>query len=54
MKTAKEQPARVPSERGINVRNLPLGTRELIAKKAAQMRLSFEAFLRMWIIENLK
>ena len=54
MKQVKPTPLRLPSERGINVRNLPLGTRELIAKKAAQMRLSFEAFLRMWIIENLK
>lgn len=54
MKKVKELPPRIPSDRGINVRNLPLATRELIAKKSAQMRLSFEAFLRMWIIENLK
>ena len=30
MKQVKPTPLRLPSERGINVRNLPLGTRELI------------------------
>lgn len=54
MKPTKELPPRIPSARGINVRNLPIEVRELIAKRSAERRLSFEAFLRMWIIENLK
>ena len=55
----KKQPVitaqlRIPSERGVNARNLPLETRMLLAQRAAERRMSNEAFLRAWIIENLK
>ncbi len=45
---------RIPSERGLNARNLPLETRTLLAKRAAERRMSNEAFLRAFVVENLK